>query len=74
MSNYIKKPAPSDTMYLRLSQIIGHNGIIPISRSTFYAKVKAGELPAPTKLGPRISVWRRSDIIAFIEHEGGNDE
>lgn len=62
---------PDDT-FLRLSQIIGPSGLLPISRSTFYAKVKAGELPQPTKLGTRISVWRKSDIIAFIAKGNAN--
>ncbi|WP_376780321.1 helix-turn-helix transcriptional regulator [Paracoccus jeotgali] len=52
---------------MRPSQIIGPGVLLPISRSTFYAKVAAGELPQPHKLGARISVWRNSDIIAFIE-------
>jgi predicted DNA-binding transcriptional regulator AlpA len=53
---------------MRLSQIIGPDGILPFSRSTFYAKVKAGEIPQPIKLGARISAWRASDIYAVIEH------
>lgn len=56
--------------YLRLAQIIGPGGILPISRSGFYLKVKAGEIPPPLKLGPRISVWRERDILDFIESKG----
>lgn len=52
----------------RLSEIIGPNGILPISRSTFYAKIKAGEIPKPIKLGPRISAWRATDIYALIDN------
>lgn len=52
---------------LRLKDIVGPTGLLPILKSTFYAKVAAGELPRPIKLGARISVWRRSDFLAFIE-------
>lgn len=56
---------------LRLKDIVGPTGLLPISKSTFYAKVAAGELPRPIKLGARISVWRRSDLLAFIEKGEG---
>lgn len=57
----------ADDSVLRPQQIFGPNGLLPISRSTFYAKVAAGELPPPIKLGPRISVWRKRDILSYIE-------
>ena len=40
-----------------------------IGRSTVWAWVKAGLLPAPIKLGPRVSVWRASDIENFIQQQ-----
>ncbi len=52
---------------IRLPQIIGPDGYLPVSRSHFYELIKAGEIPPPIKLGPRISVWRESDILDFIE-------
>jgi predicted DNA-binding transcriptional regulator AlpA len=62
------------TGYLRLSQIVGDAkahppipAIIPVSRSTWWAGVKAGRFPAPVKLGPRITAWRVEDIRALIE-------
>lgn len=58
--------------YLRLHQIIGRparNGqpavaaIIPVSRSTWWAGVKSGRYPRPTRsLGKRITAWRVEDI------------
>jgi prophage regulatory protein len=36
--------------------------IIPVSRSTWYAGIQAGDYPAPVKLGLRAAAWRRSDI------------
>lgn len=54
---------------LRLKQIIGDpkavppiEPIIPVSRSNWWAGVKSGRYPKPLKLGPRITVWKASDI------------
>lgn len=52
---------------LRLCQLIGADGLLPISRSTLYAWIAAGKFPAPIKLGPRVSAWRASDVMAFID-------
>jgi len=65
-----------ETGYLRLSQIIGKRAtktepgipaIIPVSRSTWWAGVKAGRYPQPTRtLGARITAWRVEDIRASL--------
>jgi prophage regulatory protein len=65
-----------ETGYLRLSQIIGRRAkdsdpglpaIIPVSRSTWWAGVKAGRYPQPIRtLGTRITAWRVEDIRALI--------
>lgn len=51
--------------FLRLKQIIP--GIIPISKSSWWAGVKSGRYPKPVKLSARITVWRVSDIRSLIE-------
>lgn len=66
-----------ETGYLRLWQIVGRPasksrpaipGLIPVSRSTWWAGVKSGRYPQPTRaLGPRITAWRIEDIRALIE-------
>lgn len=70
-------PTLPETGYLRLSQIVGRPakkdrpavpGIIPVSRSTWWAGVRSGRYPQPTRaLGPRITAWRVEDIRALIE-------
>ena len=40
---------------------------VGLSRSTIYAKIAAGEFPAPIALGARAVGWLESDIIARIE-------
>ena len=54
-----------DTGYLRLQQVLR---LIPVSRSTFWAGVRSGRYPQPTRtLGERITAWRVEDIRALIE-------
>jgi prophage regulatory protein len=40
---------------------------IPYARSTLYRRMKAGTFPRAVRLGGNRIVWRRSEIIAFIE-------
>ncbi len=51
---------------VRLSQILGPSGPIPIGRSSWWAGVKSGRFPKPIKLGPRTTAWRVEDINALI--------
>jgi prophage regulatory protein len=64
----------STTGFLRLPQIIGDRNakppippIIPVSKSTWWAGVRTGRYPQPTRaLGARITAWRVEDIRALI--------
>ena len=70
-----------ETGYLRLAQIVGRSatkdapaipGIIPVSRSTWWAGVRSGRYPQPTRaLGARITAWHVADIRALIESAAG---
>lgn len=59
------------TGFLRLRSILAPIGpipvSIPVSKSTWWAGVRDGRFPKPTKLGARITVWRAEDIRALIE-------
>ncbi len=62
--------------FLRLKQIIGDKtkpGIIPISKSSWWAGVKEGKYPQPKKLGKRTTVWIASEIRQFIETKSHNE-
>ncbi len=69
---YLKKSIPiSRRGFFRLKQIIGDpknniEPLLPISKSGFYAGIKAGKYPAPIKLSPRVSVWRVEDIMQLL--------
>jgi prophage regulatory protein len=56
--------------FVRLRDIIGPFGLIPISRSSWYAGIKEGRFPKPVKLGPRISAWRVEEIRDLIKRLG----
>ncbi len=65
------------TGYMRLRAIIGRQAtkddpgdpaLIPVSASTWWAGVKSGRYPQPTRaLGARITAWRVEDIRALID-------
>lgn len=52
---------------LRVRDIVAPNGILNIARSTFYAGIARGIYPPPLKLGARVSVWRKSELMAAVE-------
>ena len=39
---------------------------LPFSPATLWRKVKAGEFPAPLKLGAAITAWKVADVRAWI--------
>jgi predicted DNA-binding transcriptional regulator AlpA len=71
----LKHCVASRTGGLRLYQIIGDPkadppvpAILPISKSQFYAGIKKGKYPAPSKkFGPRTSVWLAEEIFELVE-------
>ena len=54
--------------FVRLNQILG---LLPVSRSTWWAGVKTGRFPQPCKLGPNTTAWRSDDIAALLRSIGG---
>lgn len=64
-------PPAEDLGFLRLGQIIAPNGPLPVSKSSFWQRVRTGEYPAPVKLGPRTTAWRRRDITDLIRRLEG---
>ena len=64
---------------LTIGQIIGDkkatppiDGLIPMSRSKFYAGIKTGIHPKPLKSG-RSSRWRADEVQTWLESLGVND-
>lgn len=57
----------SEEGFYRLNAIVGPNGILPISRSTWYSWIQQGKAPPPVNLGSRIAAWRKSDIRELLQ-------
>ncbi|CAH1659396.1 helix-turn-helix transcriptional regulator [Chelatococcus asaccharovorans] len=53
------------TGLVRLKQILAPAGPFPLSKSTFWAKVKTGEFPQPVRLGGT-TAWRAEEIWELI--------
>ena len=58
--------------FYRLKEIIGSRKqgippIIPVSRASWYAGIKAGKYPKPIRLSKRTVAWREDDIKTLCE-------
>lgn len=51
------------TRLLRLPSVLDR---VPVSKTEWYRKIKAGTAPVPVSLSARSVAWRESDIDAFI--------
>ncbi|WP_420723943.1 helix-turn-helix transcriptional regulator [Hwanghaeella sp. LZ110] len=56
-----------ETGFVRLPIILK---IFPVSKSTWWAGVKAEIFPQPVKLGPKVTAWRVEDIRALVASKG----
>jgi prophage regulatory protein len=57
---------------LRLRQLAStaqRPGLLPVSPTTIWRMVKAGEFPQPFKLGMKCTVWDALEVEAFIERQ-----
>lgn len=59
--------APHTSRLLRLPDIIGPRGCLPISKSTWWAGCASGRFPKPVKIGARITMWRAEDIQLLLD-------
>lgn len=55
--------------FVRLPTILQ---MIPVSKSTWWAKVKTGEYPQPVKLTDKITAWKVEDIHILIQTLGND--
>lgn len=50
--------------YLRLPQVLA---VVPVSKSTWWAGVRSGRYPQPTRaLGVRVTAWSAADIRKLL--------
>jgi predicted DNA-binding transcriptional regulator AlpA len=68
------RPVPeilSAASLLRLPQVLS---VIPVSRSTWWNRLRSGDFPQPVKLGPRTTAWRASDIADLLARLSDQNE
>ena len=53
---------------VRLNHILK---ILPLSRAAWWSGVRRGVFPQGVKLGPKMTCWRLSDIVALAERGTG---
>jgi predicted DNA-binding transcriptional regulator AlpA len=74
-------PKPTVTLpeigYLRLPQIIGDPkadppipAVIPVSKSSWWAGIKAGRYPSGVKIAPRTTAWQVEKIRELLARLG----
>lgn len=56
-------PQQHPVTLLRLPEVLRR---YPVSKSKWYAGIKAGVYPAPVSIGPRNKAWRSTDLDALI--------
>ena len=61
----------ADSGFLRINQIVGPRGLVPVGKSTIWAWIKQGKFPNPIKLGPRTTVWQVADVRAWLSQQNG---
>jgi len=49
---------------------LGRKGLVPFSSATLWRKIKRNEFPAPVKLSDRVTAWRASDVLAWLQSRG----
>lgn len=55
--------AKAGESFLRLRQVMQR---VPVAKTTLYEWVRVGKFPKPIKLAPMTSVWRASEVEAWI--------
>ncbi|MFM7255129.1 MAG: helix-turn-helix transcriptional regulator [Betaproteobacteria bacterium] len=62
-SNSFSKTRGAEQL-LRLPEVLR---LFPVSRSSWYVGVRAGNFPAPVRIGARSVAWRLGDVQALID-------
>lgn len=55
---------------VRLPSILA---VVPVGKSTLWKMISDGRFPAPVRpspFGPRVTVWRATDVRAWLEQAG----
>jgi prophage regulatory protein len=56
--------APRSRRLMRLKEVLG---LVPLSRSTIYARMAAGTFPRSYDLGGGVVAWYEADVLGWID-------
>ncbi|WP_043804350.1 helix-turn-helix transcriptional regulator [Arenimonas malthae] len=51
------------TILIRLPEVVARTGL---SKSSIWARARAGSFPTPVKLGPRTTAWVASEVDQWV--------
>lgn len=57
-------PANDDDQLLTAREVCD---LLKVQRGTIYSLIKTDNFPQPIKLGPKVSRWRRGEVLHYIE-------
>ncbi|UTO04917.1 AlpA family phage regulatory protein [Moraxella sp. FZLJ2107] len=63
-----KQPTLSPQGMSRLKDILP---LLPFGKSTLWRMVKDGTFPQPIRFGTHCTAWKNSEVLAWIEQQGG---
>ena len=64
ISDEKREEAGSSLVVIRPARLCA---LLAISRTTLWRRVRAGDFPAPRRLGPNIVAWLEDDVRAWLE-------
>lgn len=64
-NSHHNNPNSSTKIFIRQKDLL--KTFVPFSATTLWRKIKAGEFPAPIKLGPSITAWRGQEIEEWVQ-------
>lgn len=53
--------------YVREPQVLQ---VFPVGRSTLWSMCRQGRFPKPVKLSARVTAWRASEVLDWLDRQG----
>lgn len=66
---YTVKTGKNAGMKRKVSAKPERTGLLPVSEKTIWTWVKQGKFPQPIKMSDNVTVWRMSEVQAWIEQQ-----
>lgn len=66
---YTIKTGENAGMKRRVSAKPERTGLLPVTEKTIWTWVREGKFPKPLKLSSNVTVWRMSEVEAWIEEQ-----